>query len=95
MELEPQEVQAAREVMNRAIRRLDILEYVILFGALVLALLGGALVAWVLSLSAGFPFRWSWGVASVLLFIGPGGWVYFRELRGRGQDRSGDSNTKP
>jgi len=94
MEFEPEEVQAAREVMNRAIRRLDILEYLILFGAFLLALVGGALVAWILSLSAGFPFRWTWGVASVLFFIIPGGWVYFSELRSRGLDRPGAFNTK-
>jgi len=95
MELDPEEVRAAREVMNRAIRRLDVLEYLVLVAAFLLALLGGALVAWMLNASAGFSFRWSWGLASILLFILPGGWVYLRELRSRDRDRPGTSDSKP
>lgn len=72
---------ATQEVAARALRRLDALEYVILLAALVLALLGGALVAWILASTLGFPFRIGWAVASLLLFIVPGGTVYLRELR--------------
>jgi hypothetical protein len=80
----PEEAEAAREIMDRAIRRLNALEYVILLFALVMALVGGALVAWVLGMALGFPFRWSWAGASLLLFIVPGGFAYLRERRSRG-----------
>ena len=63
-----EEARVAREVASRAIRRLDILEWVILFGAVVLALVGGALLALVLSAPLGLAFRPTWLVASLLLF---------------------------
>ena len=72
---------ATQEVAARALRRLDTLEYFILLAALVLALGGGALVAWIFASSLGFSFRIGWAVASLLLFIVPGGTVYLRELR--------------
>lgn len=74
---EPEQVD--REVMERAIRRLNILEYLILGAAALLALVGGALVGWLLSLVAEVPFRLAWLVASLLLFVVPGGIVYARE----------------
>jgi predicted lysophospholipase L1 biosynthesis ABC-type transport system permease subunit len=76
----------ARETTRRALWRLNVLEYLILFLALLLALGGGALVAWILSTAADFPFRPAWGLTSLLLFIVPGGSVYLRELR-RGRIR--------
>ena len=74
-----QEAELARQVMDRAVRRLDILEYLILLLALIFALVGGALVAWILGATLGTPFRVSWAVASLLLFVVPGGAVYIRE----------------
>lgn len=73
--------EEARRIADRAIKRLNILEYLILLAAVVLALLGGALVAWVLAESVELPFRVTWAIASLLLFIIPGGSVYLRELR--------------
>lgn len=70
-----------REVMERAIRRLNILEYVILGATGLLALLGGALVAWLVSSMVEVSFRVSWVVASLLLFVIPGAVVYSREHR--------------
>lgn len=78
---DPKEIEAARRVTRRAIRRLDVLEYIILLIALGLALLGGALVAWVLSSGTDLSFRWVWAVTSLLLFVVPGGFVYLRERR--------------
>jgi len=75
------EAQVARDVMDRALKRLNVLEYLILVLGAVLALAGGGLVAWILSSTADLPFRASWAVASLLLFIVPGGLVYLRELR--------------
>lgn len=68
-----------RDVMERAIRRLNILEYVILGLAALLALLGGALVAWLLGEMVEIPFRLGWALASLFLFLVPGAIVYARE----------------
>ncbi len=78
---DPEEIEAALRVTERALRRLNILEYIILFLALALALLGGALVAWVVSSATDLSFRWVWTCASFLLFVVPGGFVYLRERR--------------
>lgn len=61
-----------REVTARAIRRLDILEWVILAGAALLAGVGGWWVALVASAGIGLPFGPVWVVASILLFGVPG-----------------------
>jgi hypothetical protein len=79
--LREKEARVTREVASRALWRLNLLEYLILFAALVLALAGGALVAWVLNATTGVSFRLGWISASLLLFIIPGGTVYLRELR--------------
>lgn len=79
MDNREQEAELARQVMDRAVRRLNILEYLILLLALVLALVGGALVAWILNTLLGAPFRISWALGSLLLFMVPGGLVYLRE----------------
>lgn len=69
---EREAARQARAVTRRAIRRLDFLEWLIFgFGA-VLAALGGALVAWLLSGMAGWDFRRTWIGASLLLFVVPG-----------------------
>jgi hypothetical protein len=81
------EARVTREVAGRALWRLNVLEYLILLSALLLSLAGGALVAWVLGVALGAPFRMSWAAASLLLFIVPGAFVYLRELR-RERDRN-------
>ena len=75
------DAELAREVMDRAMRRLNTLEYLILLVALGLALAGGALVGWILDTALGIPFRWGWAGASILLFVVPGAIVYVREFR--------------
>jgi uncharacterized membrane protein len=65
-------VRVTHEVTSRAIRRLDVLEWVIYIGAAGLAVLGGALIALLLAGSLGFAFRSVWVVASLVLFIVPG-----------------------
>ena len=71
-------VRRAREVAGRAIRRLDILEWVILLGAVVVALGGGALVALLVAEPLGWSVRGTWIVASLLLFGVPGAVVLRR-----------------
>lgn len=73
--------EEAKKAVDWVRGRLSVLEYLILFSAMVLALLGGALVAWLLGPVLPFSFRWSWSVVSLLLFILPGGFVYLRESR--------------
>ena len=70
-----------RREMNRAIRRLNILEWVMLAGAAVMALLGGWVIAWLVR-GLGLPFRTTWTLASVLLFAVPGVSVLAREAGG-------------
>lgn len=78
--------EGTRRDMQRAIRRLDTLEYVILLAVVVLALAGGGLVAWVLSAGTELPFRLTWGTLSLLLLVVPGLFVL---LRDRGEDDGG------
>ena len=75
------EAQVAHEVAARAIRRLDILEWVILAGAAVLAVAGGAAVAWLIAPTVGFGFRTVWMVMSLLLFVVPGAIAIMRMRR--------------
>lgn len=90
-----EQAEEARKVASRAIWRLNILEYVILLATVLLSLLGGALVAWVLMTAASLPFRLTWAISSLLLFIIPGGSVYLRELRRGSRGRGSGSNSKP
>lgn len=62
----------ARIVAQRAIRRLDLLEWAIFLGGAVLATLSGALVAWLAAGIGGWDFWTTWIRASVLLFVVPG-----------------------
>jgi len=62
----------ARVVARRAIRRLDMLEWVIFLGGALLATVAGGLVAWLMVGIAGWDFRTTWMGASVLLFVVPG-----------------------
>ena len=72
------EAQVTHEVAARAIRRLDVLEWVILTGAMVLAMAGGAAVAWLMAPTVGLGFRPIWAVISVSLFVVPGVIVIMR-----------------
>lgn len=64
--------RVAQVVTRRAIKRLDILEWVILFAGVGLAMLGGAVVAWIFAGMAGWDFRTTWIGASIVLFVVPG-----------------------
>ena len=72
-----------RRMMETATRRLNALEYVILGVAMALALLAGALAAWMVENMIGIPFRPTWGVSSLLFFIVPG-WIVLRRERRSG-----------
>jgi len=81
--------------MRQARWRLNLLEYLILLLAVLLALGGGAVVAWIFSTTTSLPFRLSWIVASLLLFIVPGGMVYLLELRRVPKRRKPDLKSEP
>lgn len=68
-----------RKMMATAVRRLNLFEYLLLGATMMLALLGGAITALVLQVALEFPFRISWTVASLLLFIIPGAAVYLKK----------------
>lgn len=69
---EREAAQLAQVVTRRAIKRLDILEWVILFAGVGLAMLGGAVVAWIFAGMADWDFRTTWIGASIVLFVVPG-----------------------
>jgi uncharacterized membrane protein len=64
--------RVTQEITARAIRRLDILEWLIFAGAAGLAVIGGGLLALLLAGPLGFGFRPTWLVASLVLFVIPG-----------------------
>ncbi len=82
-----------RRMMGTAIRRLNVLEYVILGFAMALALAAGAVMAWVLRNATGASFRISWIVASLLFFAVPGFLVLMRERRSQTKRDGRDSST--
>jgi Flp pilus assembly protein TadB len=92
---EKKKAEAARSAMRQARFRLNILEYLILLFAVLLALAGGGVVAWVLKTAASLPFRWTWVVSSLLLFIVPGGMVYLLELRRGAGRKKPDLKSEP
>ncbi len=81
-----------RRMMETAIRRLNVLEYVILGVAMALALLAGALAAWLVEGLTGAPFRLAWALSSLLFFIVPG-WVVLRRERQAAVAREGLAGT--
>jgi len=84
-----------RKDMERAIRRLNTLEYVILMAAVLVALAGGGLIAVLLSSGTDLPFRPTWAVLSLLLIIVPGVAVFGRERRaGKKQEGGTDRDSE-
>ncbi len=78
-----------RRSMERAIRRLNALEYGFLIAAALLALLGGAVVARLL-IPDTVPFWLSWTAISLLLFVIPAVGVSRQEAGRERQDRERD-----
>lgn len=78
---ERRRLRKTRRMMERAVGRLNLFEYVLMGSAAIVALLGGAAIGWFLQNAAGIPFRVSWFVSSLLLFVVPGAAVLRREAR--------------
>ena len=70
---EREAAERAHEVTQRAIKRLDMLEWFAWGAGAVMAMGAGAVAAWVMGGLAGWSFRPTWIVASMLLFVIPGG----------------------
>lgn len=91
---EAEEARRVQEVTQRAIRRLDLLEWVMWVGGIVLAVAGGGVVAAFVSAIAGWPFRLAWIGASLLLFVVPGSialvMLRMEERRHAASQREGD-----
>lgn len=77
---EREAARAASEVTRRAIRRLDVLEWVILAVTVGLAIGGGWLLAWILVGTSSDGFRMAWMITAALLFIVPG-LIVFAQIR--------------
>lgn len=75
------EARAAREVTDRAIRRLGWLETILILAAGLMALLAGAVTALLISDLTGAAFRLVWLAASLVFFVVPGGTVLIRSRR--------------
>ena len=78
-----EDTRAARKVMTRAIRRLNVLEWILLGAAAIASLVGGWLAALLGRSALGLPFRATWMIASLLLFLIPGAMALVAERRSR------------
>jgi uncharacterized membrane protein len=70
---EREAAERAHEVTQRAIKRLDVLEWFAWGAGAIMAMVAGGVVAWVMGGLVGWSFRPTWMVASMLLFVIPGG----------------------
>jgi predicted lysophospholipase L1 biosynthesis ABC-type transport system permease subunit len=86
--------RGTREEMERAIRRLNVLEYVILGFAVLVALAGGAAVAFILSSGTNLPFRLTWAVLSILLLVIPGALVLGKDRAKKRRPPGEDTNSE-
>ena len=80
-----EDVSVVSEVATRAIRRLNFLEWIILLGAALIAIVGGALVSWLIAPQFEVSFRLIWLAVSVLLLVVPGLVILLRSNRDSGR----------
>ena len=78
-----EETRIARAAMSRAIRRLNLLEAILLGASVVAAVAGGWLAALLARSAFGFPLGTTWLFASLLLFAIPAALAWTMERRGR------------
>ena len=76
--------EGTRREMQRAIRRLNAFEYLLLGGAVLVALIAGAIVAYLLHTLTGFPFFYSWVALSILFLVVPALIAILRERTSAG-----------
>lgn len=80
----PADVQEVRAALNRAARRINILELIVLGAAAIAALAGGWLVALLAERAFGYSFRRTWAGASIALFVVPAVVAVLVDRRRRG-----------
>jgi len=88
------EEDVLRIVAARAIRRLGLMQYAILGGATLLAVVAGALLALLVSSQFTLPFWIVWMIASALFLAVPGAAVWIagrREARRSARKREADT----
>lgn len=68
---ESADMREVRASLNRAVRRLNVLELILLGAAAIVALAGGWLAALLGAKAFGLPFRITWITASLAFFIIP------------------------
>lgn len=93
--MDDQGFEGTREEMQRAIRRLHVLEYLILLAVAVLAVGGGALAAFVLSAGTDLPFGFTWVTISVVLVVVPAAFVFGKGRQGGGDSPGSSGNSQP
>ncbi len=79
--------------MDRAVRRLGVIELLLLLLAALAALLAGALTGWILNQALAWSFRWSWSVSSMVYFVVPGGIAWWKSRHEARQGRARTSET--
>lgn len=84
----PADIEAARQAVSRAIRRLNLLETILMGAAVVIALFGGWLGALLAGSAFGLPMRTTWIVLSLMLFVIPGALAWWAERRKRRRART-------
>lgn len=79
-----------REAVRRALRRAALYSYGLLAAAVIVAVAGGALVAWILS-RMGFPFLLTWLILAAVMLVIPLIAVGVGAMRDRGGPGDGTS----
>ncbi len=82
-EPDPADVQAVRATLQRAARRLNILELIVLGAAVIASAAGGWVAALLAGRAFGLPFRATWVGASLALFVVPAAVAFLMDRRRR------------
>jgi len=90
----PRDPDRFREERRRILRRAAVFTYATFFAALVVAVIGAALVAWMLSF-AGFPFRETWLVLIVVILGVPLLARLVAAVRGKGGEAPSGGGVPP
>jgi hypothetical protein len=91
---EKEAAKVTSEVARRAIRRLDVIEWVILLGAVALSIAGGWLVAAILLGRGHESHRMVWMIVSVVLLVAPGAAALARLRQDRHEEEPAGLHTE-
>lgn len=85
--MEPEDLDRERRSI---VRKISLITWGLVVGAVILAVAGGALLAWIFT-GAGFPFRRTWLILSVLLLAIPAA-VHLARWPRKSDDADGDGS---